>query len=170
METLDAINTRRSVRKFDQEKQVSNEQIQAIIKAWMQAPSAYNQQPWNFIIIQDKNTLDQISQISEHLFMVKTCSAAIIIYTDTDKHLMPEFWTQDCSACAQNILLATRDLDLWATRCGINGNPEKEDKLNKIIKTPDNILPFCIIPIGYSIKEQIFRDNFDKTKIHHEQR
>lgn len=170
METLKTINTRRSVRKFDQEKQVSNEQIQTIIKAGMQAPSAYNQQPRNFLIVQDKETLDQISQISEHLFMVKTCSAAIVIYTDTDKHLMPEFWTQDCAACAQNILLMIRDLELGATRCGIHGNPEKEEKLNKIIKTPDNIIPFCVIPVGYPVKEQTFRDNFDETKIHYEKR
>ena len=167
MDTIEAIKTRRSIRSFDTEKEITDEQLEKIIKAGMQAPSAFNQQPWHFMIIRDKDILAKMSEVSQYFFMIQKASVAIIVYTDTEKHIMTNFWPQDCAACTQNMLLTIRDMDLGWVRCGIHWNKENEDKLKEIIETPNTVEPFCIIPIWVPKKEQEFRDNFDETKIHH---
>ncbi|NCD26032.1 MAG: nitroreductase family protein, partial [Deltaproteobacteria bacterium] len=55
MQLLDAIHTRRSIRKY-QDKSVPAEMIKTIIRAGMAAPSAGNQQPWHFVVITDRAT------------------------------------------------------------------------------------------------------------------
>lgn len=167
MDVLEVIKTRRSIRNFDSEKEVTDEQLDMIIRAGMQAPSAFNQQPWHFMIIRDKWVLAKMAKISQYFFMIEKSSVAIIVYTDTTKHKMTDFWPQDCAACTQNMLLTIRDLELGWVRCWVHWNKKNEDNLKKIINTPDSVEPFCIIPIGHTEKEQSFRDNFDETRIHH---
>ena len=81
----------------------------------MAAPSACNKQPWHFVVINDREILDQIPQFSPYASMVKQAPLAIVVCGCLDKTLEgieQEFWIQDCSAATENILLMGHDLGL----------------------------------------------------------
>ena len=75
---------RRSVREFLQ-KEVEKEKIDKLLKSAMQAPSAMNEQPWEFIVVDDKNLLQEISKIGMGAEMVKEAPLAIVILADEKK-------------------------------------------------------------------------------------
>jgi len=165
METLDAIHTRRSIRKFTDEK-VSDELIEKILQAGMMAPSANNQQPWHFIVVKDKKLLDKITKIHKYSQMCKTASAAIIVCADTSCGEFSDFWIQDCSACTQNILLAIRDLGLGAVWDGLYPEKEYVKNFSEDFNLPKNIVPLSLVPLGYPAQKSGRVDRFKKERIH----
>ena len=60
METLKAILSRRSIRKYF-DRPVNDEMIRLLLKAGMYAPSARNKQPWHFIVVRDRKILDKLA-------------------------------------------------------------------------------------------------------------
>jgi len=105
MDALEAIHTRRSVRKY-QASPVSEELIQQLIAAAAMAPSARNGQPWQFVVIDDRKLLDEIPKSCPHAAMVAHAPLAILICADPSLEKSPGYWPQDCAAAAENMLLA----------------------------------------------------------------
>ncbi|MCK5761854.1 MAG: nitroreductase family protein, partial [Candidatus Izimaplasma sp.] len=94
---------RKSIRNFT-DKPIEKELIDKMLKAAMQAPSAHNQQPWEFIVVDDRDLLDELSKASNGAWMLKNVNVAIvplIIPTEAS----PLFAVQDMAAATQNILL-----------------------------------------------------------------
>jgi len=128
MEILEAIKTRRSIRKFTDKKvskedintlKVSKEDINTLLEAAMQAPSAGNQQPWEFIVIDDRKILDVIPDFHPYSKMLKESPIAILVCGKIDATKYCGYWVQDCSAATQNILLAAHGVGLGAVWLGI---------------------------------------------------
>ena len=109
MDALEAILTRRSVRRYTDE-QIDAETTQKLLEAAMNAPSAANEQPREFVVIRDRERLDAIPTFSPFASMVKNAPLGILVCADTRNVIVPEFWVQDCSAATQNLLLAARAL------------------------------------------------------------
>ncbi|ACU90344.1 nitroreductase family protein [Desulfomicrobium baculatum] len=148
MELIEAIHTRRSIRKY-LDKPVSPEMIETIIKAAMAAPSAGNQQPWHFIVITDRTKLDAIPAFHPYSKMVLQAPAAILLCGDPDGKKWPTFWDQDLSAATQNMLLTARDLGLGTVWVGVFPEKDRMEGFRKLFAIPDNIHPFALIPIGW---------------------
>ena len=81
MDAMDVLFSRRSIRKYTTEA-VSEEVLREILEAAMSAPSAGNQQPWHFVIINDRNILDKIPTFHPHSQMLKEAPVAILICGD----------------------------------------------------------------------------------------
>ncbi len=96
---------RKSIRSFTDEK-VSTDKIKNLIRAGMQAPSAFNSQPWEFIVVSDKKDLKAVSKMSRYARPAENAQKLIIVLgnTERDNVVMPMI-QQDLSACTQNILL-----------------------------------------------------------------
>ncbi len=148
MELLEAIHTRRSIRKY-LDKPVSPEMIETIIKAAMAAPSAGNQQPWHFIVITDRARLDAIPSFHPYSKMVLQAPAAILLCGDPDGKKWPTFWDQDLGAATQNVLLAARDLGLGTVWVGIYPEKDRMEGFRKLLGIPENIIPFSLVPVGW---------------------
>ncbi|GAG73783.1 unnamed protein product, partial [marine sediment metagenome] len=101
---MDTIYRRRSIRKYSEEK-VPEEIILKIIKAGMNAPSANNQQPWQFLIINKSKLLQEITKIHPFSQMLHEAPVAILICGDLSLENAKGFWVQDCAAATENILL-----------------------------------------------------------------
>lgn len=154
MDLFQAIHTRRSIRSYT-DQEVSEEDIEKILEAAMAAPSAGNQQPWNFIVIRDKEKLAAIPEIHPHARMVKQAQVAILVCGRIDGK-WPTFWSQDCSAASQNILLAARGLGLGSVWAGIYPETERMEGFRKIFGIPEDVMPFALIPLGWS--ETVFTE------------
>ena len=78
METLDAIKTRRSIRKF-KPKLISGEIIKELLEAAMSAPSAGNEQPWQFVVLDDRKILDEVPRICSTATMCRQSTTAVLV-------------------------------------------------------------------------------------------
>lgn len=163
---MEGILTRRSIRKYTA-KEVSEDQIEVMLKAAMYAPSASNQQPWHFIVIKDRNILDKIAEVHPYAKMLTQAALAILVCGDEERELSKGYWVVDCSAATQNILLAAHDLGLGAVWLGVHPREERKNEVKKIFDLPQNIQPMSIISIGYPDEEKETPDRFKPERIHY---
>ncbi len=165
MDAMEAILTRRSIRRFEKDP-IPDEIIEKILKAAMYAPSAGNQQPWHFVVIRDRETLDKIPSVHKHALMAKEAQAAILVCGDAklDKH--DGMWVQDCSAATQNLLLAAHALGLGGVWCGVYPRGPIIEGLRELLDLPDHVYPFALIPLGYPKERKGDPGRFDKSRIH----
>lgn len=166
---MSIIFNRTSVRKYTTEK-VSSEQVELLLKAGMAAPSARNIQPWEFIVIQNRETLNEISEFGTFAYMPKEAPLAIVVCADTDKEMPAQsgknYWIQDCSAATQNIMLQAAEMGLGSVWIGTFPKEEMYKPLAELLDLPKNIIAVTTIAIGHAAGEVTPKDKFDKTKIH----
>jgi len=167
MDALTAIQTRRSVRKY-REGKVSDELINKILEAGMNAPSAGNEQPWHFIVIKDRKILNEIPKFSPYAGMVKQADFAILVCGDIKLEKYEGYWVQDCSAATQNILLSAHALGLGAVWTGVYPREDRVKGFRKQLNIPDDVTPFAFIPVGYPAEETVASDRFRKERVHYE--
>ena len=167
MDTLEAIFTRRSIRKFLPQA-VSRTEIEELLQAAMAAPSAGNAQPWLFLVITDKAKLAQIPSIHPYAAMCPGAAAAILVCSDTNAEKYAGFWPQDCSAATQNLLLAARAKELGTVWCGIYPVEERMQTFRTMFSLPDPVMPFALIALGHPDQPFGRRDRYDAAKVHWE--
>ena len=163
---MNPIFKRRSVRQFSDEE-VSINQVKNLIKAGMQAPSAFNSQPWEFIIVSDKDDLEAVSKMSRFAKPAKRAQKLIIVLGNTKKFkLVKDMIQQDLSACTQNILLQAVEEGLGAVWLGFYPREDRVNALREYFNIPDHIIPFSVIAIGYPKDEKDPKIRYDESKIH----
>jgi nitroreductase len=148
MDTLQAIQTRRSIRKF-KEQAVPEELIQKLLEAAMLAPSARNQQPWHFVVIDDRSILDRVGDINPNAHMAKVAPLGILVCGDERLEKSPGYWVVDCAAAVENILLAAHALGLGAVWTGVYPREERMKGLAELIGLPGNVIAHSLVVVGY---------------------
>jgi len=148
MHTIEAIKSRRSVRSFTPQP-VPERAIHDMLDAAMCAPSAGNEQPWQFVVIDDRSLLDQVPGFSPYAAMAREAPMAILVCGDTSLEKYPGFWIQDCSAAAQNLLLAAHAQGLGAVWTAVHPAPDREKGFRRLLNLPAHIIPLAFIPIGH---------------------
>jgi nitroreductase len=165
METLDAIMTRRSVRAYTAEPIADNE-IESLLRAAMQAPSAVNEQPWEFVVIRDRAVLDQVPSFSPYAAMAKTAPLGILVCADT-RHLPIEgFWQQDCAAATENLLLAAHALCLGAVWTGAYPMEDRVEGFARLCRLPEGVVPFCFVVVGRPAHQTAPANRFLPDRVH----
>lgn len=165
METMEAILTRRSIRKFKPDA-IPDEIIKTLLEAAMSAPSAGNQQPWHFIVIQDRQILDGITQVHPYAQMLKEAPLAIAICGDMEKQIHEGYWIQDCSAATENLLLAAHDIGLGAVWLGVYPREPRVIGVQQILKLPEFVTPLCIVALGYPAEEKPPAHRYLPERVH----
>ena len=163
---MDAILKRRSIRKYTSAK-ISDEIIESLLGAAMAAPSAGNEQPWDFIVLRDRETMKKISKIHPYASMLLSADVAIVVCGDESRELYKGFWVQDCSACTENILIAAEDMGLGAVWLGIYPVEDRVNGVKEFLNLPEDVYPLSIIPIGYPDEEKDHCNRFDKSRVHY---
>ncbi|MCP4405386.1 MAG: nitroreductase family protein [bacterium] len=158
---MDVILSRRSVRKFKADP-VSDQDLEEILKAAMQAPSAINEQAWQFVVLQGdvQNNVVAINNNSP-----KGAPVGILVCCDMQAEKAEGYSVQDCSAATQNILLAAHAKGLgsvWTTVL-----PKNTSGVKKLLGLPEHVVPFAFMPIGYPEKMPSPAERYDEAKVHH---
>lgn len=166
METLEAIHTRRSIRKFTSQP-VAPETVKELLAAAMSAPSACNDQSWQFIVIDERIVLDALPGISPFAGMCREAPLAILVCGDTRQEKCPGFWVQNCSAATQNLLLAAHDLGLGAVWTGVYPSADRVEDFRKLMEVPDGVIPLALIPIGYPDQQVPPEDRYRADRVHY---
>ena len=148
--------SRRSVRGYKEDKDVTKEQLIHLIDAAQSAPSGGNCQPWHFYAIKDKKIQAEIHEKSCGQPSILSASAIIVVcvesgrsaerYAERGRDL---YSIQDTAAAIQNILLCAHSMGLSTCWCGAFD----EEKLSEVLNLPDKFRPIGLIPIGYPAEE-----------------
>ena len=156
---------RKSIRNFTDEP-VEKEKITALLKAAMQAPSAHNQQPWEFIVVDDRAILDELSKASTGAWMLKNVNVAIVTLL-IPTEASPHFAVQDMAAATENILLEATNLGLGSVWIGVYPLDERVNYIEKVLNIKNGIDPFSMIALGYPKYEKETKIRYQESRIHH---
>jgi len=165
MEALEAILTRRSVRAFTPEP-VSPEDLETILSAAMHAPSACNQQPWHFIVIDSRERLNALAEQHPHAQMLLQAPLAVIVCGDSSLETCPGNWAIDCSAAMQNLLLAAHARELGGVWVGIHPIEERVKSISQFLGLPKFAVPLCLAAIGHPAEPLPKVERFKPERIH----
>lgn len=167
MDVIEAIMTRKSIRHFTGEL-ISDEELDTILRAGFQAPTAHNMQPWEFIVVRDKEKISEIKDFHKYAKMVEDAGSLIVVCGDKNKQENTGLLVSDGSAAIQNMLLAAHGLGLGAVWCGIYDIYDYIVKFSQVLNLPENILPIGMVVVGNKIRDRRFQDRFDENKIHYD--
>ena len=148
MNAIEAIFSRRSIRKYT-DQPVPEQFLETLLKAAMSAPSAGNEQPWQFVVIRERQTLDAIPDIHPHSAMLKEAPLAIVVCGDLKLEKHQGYWVQDCSAATENLLVAAQALGLGAVWLGVYPREDRVQGLKRLLQLPQLVIPLCIVSVGF---------------------
>ena len=166
---LQFIFQRRSVRKY-QDQPLSEETLTDLLEAAMAAPSAVAKDPWNFIIVKKRDTLNQLAEFMPNAQMLKQAPAAIFVCGDIQRANAQQesYMLHDCSAATENILLAATALGLGSCWLGVHPRQERMAAVRKVFNLPEGIIPVSGIALGYPAEQPEPRTRFRSAFVHRE--
>jgi len=164
---MNSIFNRASVRSFDGRK-VEPEKLELLMKAAMAAPSACNQQPWEFVVVADTAILKALSKCSPYADCIGQAPLGIAVCMRTEGLRAPDYTQIDASAATENILLEAVELGLGAVWLGIAPVRERMEAVRQVISAPETIQPFCLIACGYPDRLAAPTDRYDPARVHYE--
>ena len=166
---LNFIFSRRSIRKFTQ-REIPEIMLFDLLEAAMAAPSAVAKDPWHFIVLHSRATIDQLATVLPNGQMLKEATAALVVCGDLlqahDQQL--SFLLQDLSAAIENILLAANALGLGACWLGIHPREERIAAVSKQFALPAQVIPVAVIALGWPAQEQAPRTRYNPDCVHQE--
>lgn len=162
---MNEIFHRVSIRKY-QDRPVEEEKIMEIIRAGMQAPSAANQQPWEFYVVTDRDIIEKLSKT--HIYAGCAAGAPVLIVPvyRKDGMMFPQYTHIDMAIAQENMWLETDSLGLGGVWLGIAPMRERMDKVAEILELPDYLEAFSIFVVGYPAEQRSQEDRFDESRIH----
>ena len=163
---LETIFRRRSIRKYT-DRSVEPEKLDLLLKAAMAAPSAMNCKPWEFVVVTDPEKLTQFRK--RLIFGDRNAPAAIVVCGNPSLSANPVarlFWIQDCSAAAENILIAAVSLGLATVWVGVHPVSEFVRIVREIAGLPRHVTPLGLIYVGYPAEEKPARTQYNAARLH----
>lgn len=165
--TLQFIFSRRSVRKYEN-REIPADMFNDLFAAAMAAPSAVAKDPWHFLLVRDRQTLDKITEILPHGQMLRQAPAAVIVCGDINRTHANEvsYMLQDLSAAVENLLLAAAAFGLGSCWLGMHPRQERIHGIRALFSLPANIIPMCGIALGWPAENPAPRTRFNPERVH----
>ena len=175
---LDVIFSRKSVRSYT-DQPVSDEQVETMLRAAMSAPTGMNVQPWRFVVVRGQAVKDKLA--GPRGGMIAQAPVVFVICGETTLMRKPQGqpdaeavavengnWTQDCSAAAENLLLAAEALGLGAVWTAAHPYEARVNPIREALGLPENVTPLCVIPCGYPAGDDQPKDKWKPENIHYD--
>lgn len=164
---MNAIFKRSSVRQFTNEP-VGIGDIEKLMRAAMAAPSAANQQPWEFYIARDETTRLALAASSPYATAAKLAPCVIVACQRTEGLRVPQDASYDMSAAIENILIEAANLDLGAVWLGIAPEKARMAAVAVALGSPHGVEPFALIAVGHPERkpEPKGPSRYDETRVH----
>ena len=163
---MEEIFKRISIRKYE-EKAVEKEKIEKILRAAMAAPSAGNQQPWEFYVVTDKDKIKALSQCSPYSGCAAGAPAVLVPCYRTKGLMFPEFDKIDLAIATENALLEITSLGLGGVWLAVAPIEDRIEKVTDVLGTPETLVPFALVPFGYPAEDRPQQDRYDETRVHY---
>jgi nitroreductase len=165
-ELLDVMYSRRSIRAFTDES-VNDEQVEAMLKAGMAAPSAQNLQPWHFVVVRKRKNLDALAEVHKYAYMLEKAPLAIVVCGDEE--ISSKHWVEDTCAATQNILLAATVVGLGGVWVSIYPKKKHQKAVRELLDIPDHVGVLCVLAIGHPAEKRKARTQYSADRVHQEE-
>ncbi|MCR5299728.1 MAG: nitroreductase family protein [Erysipelotrichaceae bacterium] len=162
---MNEIFHRVSIRRFTGQE-VEAEKVELLLRAAMAAPSAANQQPWEFVVVTNKAVLEQLSKTTPYASCLANAPLGIVILIRKECRI-PEYAEIDCSIACENIWLEADSLGLGCVWLGVAPVKERVAAVDKVLRTPPVFEAFALLAVGYPAEERVQQDRFDPKRIHY---
>ena len=166
MDALDAIRTRRSIRLFHPTP-VPPELLHSLLEVACLAPSAGNQQPWQFLVLDDSALLRKVPLFHPSAKMLLTAPLVVLVCGDLSREKYKGYWMIDCAAATENLLLAAHAMGLGGCWLGIYPREDRMEGIRKLIVLPPSIVPFALVALGYPAEKKPPEHRFSDDRVHH---
>ena len=169
---IEAIAKRKSIRSFA-DKKVEAEKVESLLRAAMRAPSGINGQPWEFVVVDDREVLTAMQKLSPGGRALQTAPLAIVVLEKEIPFRIEKglnwLGAQDLGACTENILLQAVEEGLGAGWMGVGPGTPGQAALAELLGLPENVKPYSIVGIGYPAEDADLEatDRFDASRIHY---
>ena len=161
---MDTILSRRSIRRY-QNRPVEESLVEYCLRSAMAAPSAHNQQPWAFVVIDDRELLDAIPGFHPYSRMLYEAPMAILVCGDERELKSADFWPQDCAAAVENILLAACSRGLGSVWMGVYPKEPIMQGFRRLLNMPGYLVPFALVALGYGAEEKGPSERYDPGRV-----
>jgi nitroreductase len=145
MQTWDAITARRDVRAFD-DRRIGDEDLDRILEAGRRAPSASNWQPWDFVLVTDREQLAELAKVWRGGFHVADAAAAIALVLpelrDDRERLMAQY---DLGQATMAMMLAAADLGIGTGHSAVGD----QEQARRVLGLPPDRVAAYLIDLGY---------------------
>ncbi|MGN0070699.1 MAG: nitroreductase family protein [Atopobiaceae bacterium] len=169
MKEKDPVFARTSVRAFTDEP-VTKEEATLLLRAAMAAPSAMDQQPWEFWVVEGRDNLEKLASASPYAKPTARAALAIVPCVKTEGLPCPDMAEQDMGASIENLLIEAAELGLGAVWQGIYPVKERIEATAQALGIPEDAgsAPFAIVAVGHPLKDvsPTGPGRFDPARIH----
>ena len=162
---IDPVLCRRSIRKFKQQG-LQDSILRRLLSAAMCAPSADDERPWHFAVIQDKLSKKDLSEAWPLAHAVAEAPAVIVVCGDESLQKQQGCWLLDCSAATENILIEAQYLGLGAVWLGVYPVEGRIQRVRSLLNAPRSIIPFALVPVGYPGETRESHSRYDEKRVH----
>jgi len=162
---LDVMYGRRSIREFD-DQAVDDEQVEAMLKAGMAAPSAQNLRPWHFVVVREGKMLDKLSKVHKYAHMLEDAPLGIVVCGD--QKISERYWVEDTCVATQNLLLAATALGLGGVWISLYPKKKHQKYVRELLDIPDHIGVLCVLAVGHPAEQKKARTQYDAERVHRE--
>ena len=162
---MNEIFTRRSIRRYEP-RPVEPEKIERILRAAMAAPSAGNQQPWEFYVVRDREKIAELAKSHEYAGCAAGAPVVIVPCVKTDGLRFPELAEIDLAIATENILLEIVSQGLGGVWLGIAPLTERVEKVSAILGLGAGLRAFALVPLGYPAETKEPQDRFRPERVH----
>jgi nitroreductase len=166
MEILDVIFSRRSIRAY-QDRKVEHETLVKLLQAAMAAPTAANAQPWEFVVVDEPESLTRLKECLP--FGQYNTPAAIVVCGNpeiSNNSAGKMYWVQDCSAATENMLIAAAGMGLGTVWIGIYPLESRVQTVQKALNLPEHVTPLGAVYLGYPAETKPARTQYDEHRVH----
>lgn len=162
---MNSIFHRVSIRKYKNQP-VEKDKILQILKAGMQAPSACNQQPWEFYVVTDQDKIKQLSKCTPYAGCAAGAPVIIVPVCRTEGLPALQMAPVDMGICIENMWLETDALGLGGVCIGVSPIQEFMDAVRQVLDIPKELEVFSLFALGYPDEARVQQERFDENRIH----
>ena len=155
-----------SVRKFE-DRAVESDKVEQVLRAAMAAPSAGNQQPWDFYVVASREKLHALAQVSPYAGSAAEAPLAIVAAYRQEGCRFPQYAQIDLAIAMQNIWLAVDSLGLGGVWLGVAPDEDRMEKVEKILPVEAGQRAFAVFPMGYPAEHKAQQERFKPERIHY---
>ena len=163
---MDEIFRRVSIRKYE-DRPVEPEKVERILRAAMAAPSAVNQQPWEFYVVTDRARIRELSKCSPYAGCAAGAPVVIVPCWRTSGLPAPELAMVDLSIATEHILLEAVSQGLGGVWLAVAPFEERMKKAEETLGIGENLRAFALVPLGYPAENRPQQDRFNESRIHY---
>ena len=166
MNVSQAIRERRSVRKYQRGHSIPQEHFDRMLEAAMCAPSACNSRPWEFVVVENADLRQRLTQVHPYCKSLVDACAAIVVCGASEA--LPDapgegFWPQDCAAATQNLLLQATELGYGTCWCGVYPDRKRAEDITRLIGV--TTVPLAMVIVGVPDESPKQRGFYDQARV-----